>query len=237
MKNPKTGYPTPFFAYLTKIVYKGDNVIKKSTGTIPAPKVIFEFVDDANERYALDVPFLNQNGRVSNYLFGFLNSLANIQKFGYLKVYIYKQVDEKNNIVRYNLGLRNVLDWVAGSKNYASFENKESMVNWKITDLNQIPKFEFEEERKGRTVKVNNTAEHQQFFIDLMEEINTVLENQTYDIKTNVSASMNSSSKPATSVHTDELEEEEEAEFQFADKEPSNQKNEDSETEIDDLPF
>jgi len=230
----KSGRPTPFFAYLTKIETKLDNIITKKDGNkIPSPKVLFEFTDDAGERFTLDVPFVNEKGRVSNYLFGFLNSLAGIVKFkefGYLNIYLAKSVDKNNStITRYNLGVRNAVNWVAGSKNYGVFNTEDTKVDWGYK-IPEIPSYETEAvNAKGKTVTGDNTEEHQGFFLDIIKTVNAALDEQraNYDIGSNASASMNK-----TTYTTDDVEDDDSV-AEFAHESPANLPSE----ELDDLPF
>lgn len=189
LKN-QSGYPIPFFGYLRGIEFKLDNKIKKTDGKeIPAPKVAFSFIDDKEEIYVLDLPFLAQTGRVSSNVMTFINSLASIKEFGYLKVYITST--EKEGVKNYTLNVRNNTEWNPNQRNFQSFLTPKdssvvdtTKVSWKYK-YDEIPTLTKKIEIEGEIQEVNNTKKHQQFFIDIVNnEIIPTVKNASYVFET-----------------------------------------------------
>jgi hypothetical protein len=190
-----TGYPKPFYGFLTRITPLLDNIITRSDGVkIPNPKVNFEFTDDSGEIFVLDLPFTSQDKRVSTYIFGFVNSLAWLaanDRLGYIKLYISQSVD-KTETKRFNLALRCSKTWYAGSKNFPIFGEDSTKVDWKY-NTKDIPSFEVVKEIDGEKVTIDNRKKQQDFFLKEIDTINDAIRSATYDIGENKSASMNSS--------------------------------------------
>jgi hypothetical protein len=188
-------YPKPFYGFLTKITPILDNIITRTDGTkIPNPKVNFEFTDDSGEIFILDLPFTSQDKRVSTYIFGFVNSLAWLaanDKLGYVKLYISQSVD-KTETKRFNLALRCAKNWVSGSKNFSVYMEDSTRVDWKY-NAKDIPSFEVTKKVDGEMVTIDNRKKQQDFFLKEIELINVAINNATYDIGENKSASMNTS--------------------------------------------
>jgi hypothetical protein len=92
----------------------------------------------------------------------------------------------------------------------------------------EIPSYEIDAVVKGKTVKADNTEEHQGFFLEIIKSVNTALDEQRsgYDIGSNTSASMNK-----TTYTTDDMEDDD-SEPEFATS-PSFTSSE----QLDDLPF
>jgi len=191
----QNNYPKPFYGYLTKITPILDNIITRTDGTkIPNPKVNFEFTDDSGEIFILDLPFTSQDKRVSTYIFGFVNSLAWLaanDKLGYVKLYISQSVD-KTETKRFNLALRCAKNWVSGSKNFSVYMEDSTRVDWKYS-AKDIPSFEVTKKVDGEMVTIDNRKKQQDFFLKEIELINVAINNTTYDIGENKSASMNTS--------------------------------------------
>ena len=188
-------YPKPFYGFLTKITPILDNIITRTDGTkIPNPKVNFEFTDDSGEIFILDLPFTSQDKRVSTYIFGFVNSLSWLaanDKLGYVKLYISQSVD-KTETKRFNLALRCAKNWVSGSKNFSVYMEDSTRVDWKY-NAKDIPSFEVTKKVDGEMVTIDNRKKQQDFFLKEIELINVAINNATYDIGENKSASMNTS--------------------------------------------
>lgn len=189
MLNEK-GYPLPFFGYLTEIKLDLENTFKQQGKEFKLPKIYFSFVDDENKNYVLDSPFASDNGRVNPNIMTMLNSLASIEKFGYLKLYITKtERTDASGSFNFTLNVRNAVDWnpeLPKNQNYLRFltpQDKtkvdETKVKWKY-EYKSIPPIEIEVDIQGKLKKVDNTEEHQQFFIDIVNEINEKLKNTTY---------------------------------------------------------
>jgi len=191
----QNNYPKPFYGFLTKVTPILDNYITRTDGTkIPNPKVNFEFTDDSGEIFVLDLPFTSQDKRVSTYIFGFVNSLAWLaanNKLGYVKLYISQSVDKTEN-KRFNLALRCAKNWVAGSKNFSTYMEESTKVDWKY-NAKDIPSFEVTKKVDGEMVTIDNRKKQQEFFLKEIELINEAINNATYDIGENKSASMNTS--------------------------------------------
>jgi hypothetical protein len=203
------GYPLPFFGYLKNIEFKLENTIKKADGTVvPAPKVSFSFIDDEREIYVLDLPFLAQTGRVSSNLSSLINSLASIEEFGYLKLYITSIKKEAQ--INYNLNVRNDANWEPNAGDYTRFLGPKpgthavdyTKVSWRYK-FEEIPPITFEEEAKsGRKVIVDNKEEHQKFFINVVnEEILPKVKSANYKFKDAVKTEVDSKTT-TTSVTT-----------------------------------
>jgi hypothetical protein len=188
-------YPKPFYGFLTKITPILDNIITRTDGTkIPNPKVNFEFTDDSGEIFILDLPFTSQDKRVSTYIFGFVNSLAWLaanDKLGYVKLYISQSVD-KTETKRFNLALRCAKNWVSGSKNFSVYMEDSTRVDWKYS-AKDIPSFEVTKKVDGEMVTIDNRKKQQDFFLKEIDLISQAINNATYDIGENKSASMNTS--------------------------------------------
>jgi hypothetical protein len=188
-------YPKPFYGFLTKISPILDNIITRTDGTkIPNPKVNFEFTDDSGEIFILDLPFTSQDKRVSTYIFGFVNSLAWLaanDKLGYVKLYISQSVD-KTETKRFNLALRCSKNWVSGSKNFSVYMEDSTKVDWKYS-AKDIPSFEVTKKVDGEMVTIDNRKKQQDFFLKEIDLISQAINNATYDIGENKSASMNTS--------------------------------------------
>jgi hypothetical protein len=188
-------YPKPFYGFLTRVTPILDNIITRTDGTkIPNPKVNFEFTDDSGEIFILDLPFTSQDKRVSTYIFGFVNSLAWLaanDKLGYVKLYISQSVD-KTETKRFNLALRCAKNWVSGSKNFSVYMEDSTKVDWKYS-AKDIPSFEVTKKVDGEMVTIDNRKKQQEFFLKEIDLINEAINNATYDIGENKSASMNTS--------------------------------------------
>jgi len=188
-------YPKPFYGFLTKVTPILDNIITRTDGTkIPNPKVNFEFTDDSGEIFVLDLPFTSPDKRVSTYIFGFVNSLAWLaanDKLGYIKLYISQSVD-KTETKRFNLAIRCAKNWVAGSKNFSVYMEDSTKVDWKY-NAKDIPSFEVTKKVDGEMVTIDNRKKQQDFFLKEIELIGVAINNSTYDIGENKSASMNTS--------------------------------------------
>ncbi len=213
-----TGFPAPFYGYLTDIKKNLDNKMKVDGKEVPAPKLLFNFVDDENERYVLELPFTNDKGRVNSNVFSILNSLASIKKFGYLKVYLTNATKEDGSI-NFTLNIRNDENWKAGSKAFERFKApKEGVdatkVSWKY-EYNKIPPVTVQADFKGKMKDVDNSEEHQQFFLDLIDnEISPLIKDLKYETVNGVAkaytpapaaaASTASSNASTTSSHEDE---------------------------------
>lgn len=194
-KVDQNGFPTPLFAYLMNI-QKRDRKMTVNGAEITSPEVTLDLMDDSGAKFQLAIPFTNQEGRVSNYLFGLLNSLASIKQFGYMKFYIVRQNDKVNDkLIRFNLLARNAVNWVAGSKDYGVFSTDSTKLNWEF-ETKDIPKYMEEVlNGKGKSVKQFNLEEHQEFFENIIISVSEMLKEQSksYDIGENASASMNNS--------------------------------------------
>jgi hypothetical protein len=206
-------YPKPFYGYLTNISVDMDNKVKRDGVEIPLPKVLFEFTDDGGEIYVFELPFLTSTDkRVHTNVFGIINSLAglvNQDKLGYLKMYITFNSD-KNGVKRFNLGLRNVKNWVAGTKNFASFDTDDSKVSWKYQNAEGIPSYVLKKVVDGEEVEIDNRKKQIEFFVKEIETINNYVKTLKYDIGQNTSASMNTQ---PTDVFEDEASLEDEPEY------------------------
>jgi len=191
----QNNYPKPFYGFLTKITPLLDNYITRTDGTkVPNPKVNFEFTDDCGEIFVLDLPFTSQDKRVSTYIFGFVNSLAWLaanDRLGYVKLYISQSVD-KTETKRFNLALRCSKNWVSGSKNFSVFMEDSTRVDWKY-NAKDIPSYEVTKKVDGEMVTIDNRKKQQEFFLKEIDLINEAINNATYDIGENKSASMNHS--------------------------------------------
>lgn len=191
----QNNYPKPFYGFLTKITPLLDNYITRTDGTkVPNPKVNFEFTDDCGEIFVLDLPFTSQDKRVSTYIFGFVNSLAWLaanDRLGYVKLYISQSVD-KTETKRFNLALRCSKNWISGSKNFSVFMEDSTRVDWKY-NAKDIPSFEVTKKVDGEMVTIDNRKKQQEFFLKEIDLINEAINNATYDIGENKSASMNHS--------------------------------------------
>lgn len=214
----QSGYPKPFYGYLTKITPNLDNIITKTDGSkVPSPKVNFEFTDDSGDIFILDLPFLSPDKRVSTYIFGFVNSLAWLaanDRLGYMKLYI-SQAADKNDIKRYNLSLRCSKTWLSGSKNFGIFIEDSTKVDWKYKAAD-IPSFEVQKKVDGEMVTIDNRKKQQDFFLKEIELINEAIKNTTYDIGDNKSASMN---KTLSTQIYDEDGDDENADFEMTKEE------------------
>jgi hypothetical protein len=237
-----TGYPKPFFGFLTKITPILDNVITRTDGTrVPNPKVNFEFTDDSGEIFVLDLPFTSPDKRVSTYIFGFVNSLAWLaanNRLGYIKLYISQAVD-KTDTKRFNLALRCTKTWYAGSKNFPIFNEDTTKVDWKY-NAKDIPSFEVTKKVDGEMVTIDNRKKQQDFFLKEIELINEAIKSATYDIGENKSASMNNSLNQ-TQIFVDE--DDTEADFEMESSVISTPKKVETPLDLstsdddDDLPF
>jgi len=237
-----TGYPKPFFGFLTKITPILDNVITRTDGTrVPNPKVNFEFTDDSGEIFVLDLPFTSPDKRVSTYIFGFVNSLAWLaanDRLGYIKLYISQAVD-KTDTKRFNLALRCTKTWYAGSKNFPIFNEDTTKVDWKY-NAKDIPSFEVTKKVDGEMVTIDNRKKQQDFFLKEIELINEAIKSATYDIGENKSASMNNSLNQ-TQIFVDE--DDTEADFEMESSVISTPKKVETPLDLstsdddDDLPF
>jgi hypothetical protein len=237
-----TGYPKPFYGFLTKITPILDNVITRTDGTrVPNPKVNFEFTDDSGEIFVLDLPFTSPDKRVSTYIFGFVNSLAWLaanDRLGYIKLYISQSVD-KTDTKRFNLALRCTKTWYAGSKNFPIFNEDTTKVDWKY-NAKDIPSFEVVKEIDGEKVTIDNRKKQQDFFLKEIDFINEAIKSAKYDIGENKSASMNNSLNQ-TQIFVDE--DDVEADFEMKSSVTSTPKKVETPLDLstsdddDDLPF
>lgn len=209
MKNDY-GYPLPFFGYLNDIKLELDNIIKKRNGEeIKAPKIKFNFIDDQGDRYILDLIFSSDKGNVNSNVSTLLNSLAGINKFGYIKLYISNSIDGKG-VKQFNINLKNHPNWATSGKNLQDFLSPKdgsediTRVSWKYK-YDELPKIEVEKIVDGEKVKINNVKKHQQFFIDLINndilpKVKEASNYNTYSAPT----SSTPSSKPKSTYTTEE---------------------------------
>lgn len=198
MVNGENKYPLPFYGYLKDIKVNLENKMMVQGQEKTLPKISFSFIDDENKRYVLDSSFFGDNGRINTNVSTLLNSLASIEKFGYLKLYITKtERKDAKGLFNFTLNVRNAVDWnpnLDKQTNFLRFQAPkdqtlpdETKVKWKF-EYKDIPPLEIEEEVKGRKVTIKNDEEHQKFFIDLVDFINNNLNNTDYKVKTTQSA-------------------------------------------------
>lgn len=245
-------YPLPFFGYITDVEFKLDNTFKQSDGKIiPSPKILIKFSDDQNDIYVLDLPFTNDKGRVSGNVVTLFNSLASIDKYGLLKVYI-TSTDAKDKVTgaltgakNYTINVRNDVNWNPDNADYKRFlatEDKTkdfTKVSWKYK-FDEIPTLEVTKVVDGEKLQINNTKKHQQWFIDLItNEILPVIKAAIYPKKIATTASVDSNTTttnyiPDTTYETDIPEDDEVPAVSTPASKLSNVPTTDS---VDDLPF
>ncbi len=182
------GNPIPFYAYLTGIKPKLDD--KLANGN-PAPKIGFSFKNDRGEVFYLDLPWSTDKGRVNSLTSGAINQLANVEKFGYFKIYVTSYVSknkDNEDVKRFGVTVRNNVDYIAGSDDFQSFlapkvvegadkPLDKTKVMWKF-EIDKIPNIEVKKVVDGEELIINNVKKHQQFFLDIIADINTKIEAQ-----------------------------------------------------------
>jgi hypothetical protein len=184
------GYPAPFYGYLTNIQPNLSNVIKGKGGQAdkPVPMINFWFKDDSDENFCLSLNWTSDGGKINLIVNNLLNSLAGIENFGLLKLSIFSTTNTKDDktYTNFNISVKNDENWVAGSNNYDVFKKNEdgsdpTKASWKY-DFKDIPAVEIEEEIKGKLRKVDNSEEHQQFFLDIVEAVVPKIKATKYDV-------------------------------------------------------
>ena len=191
--------PSPFFGYLERITVKLDNVITKKDGTkVPSPKVVLELVDDVREHFHFDFPLFDDKNKVRTDVFGLLNSLASVTEFGYLKLFIFPQISTKDGKKRFNLGVRNFNSSVAPGgwnplnpqwEKYVPANGADKALDvtrcsWKFS-MDQIEPITKVIDYNGKQMTVDNTEEHKNFVLKVIEGINIILEVQRLNYKYN----------------------------------------------------
>lgn len=166
------GYPTPFYGMLKDIKLDLDKKIKRKDGIeVPLPTVKFYFQDETNQ-YVLDLPFTNDKGRVNNDVFNMLNSMASIEKFGMIKLFIH-EVEKEGGRKDFSLIVRNDKDWNENSDTSVFSAPKDktladkTKVSWKYK-YDDVPKHMIKIINDGTEFEAKNDKKHQQFFIDIV---------------------------------------------------------------------
>lgn len=177
IKSP-SGYPLPFYGYLTGITTKLDNKVTVNGKETNIPIVMLNLKDDDNERYVLSLNWTTTDGKINAITGTILNSLAGIEKFGLLKLSIFKTENDKGT--NFNVSVKNDPNWVAGSKNYDVF-NKDKEGNdptkclWKY-NIADLPTVMVTKIVDGEEVEIKN-KNYQQFYIDMINSINELVKN------------------------------------------------------------
>jgi hypothetical protein len=197
------GYPLPFYGYLTDIKPNLDNIIKGKNGEAdkPVPMINFWFKDDADENYCLSLNWTSEGGKINLITNNLLNSIAGIEKFGYLKLTIFSSTNTKDDktYTNFNISVKNDPNWVAGSENYDVFKksddgNDPTKASWKF-EFKEIPLTEVTKVIDGEEVVINNTKKHQKFFLDIVDAALPIIKATKYSV---ISGGSNASNNQAT---------------------------------------
>jgi hypothetical protein len=184
-KNPQTNQydkelmksgvnPKPFFGYLIRIEKKLDATITKKIDStvIPDPHLVFVFNDGPNDtnEYHLKMKFNNDKGQVDINTGTLINTLAGCKKFGYFKISIVESTD-KTGKKRHNIYLRNDTNYQGNINSfYGPKDGSEdkTKTTWLHT-YDQIPPISIKAQVNGKLKDVDNTEEHQEFYLNMID--------------------------------------------------------------------